>query len=354
MLGAQKMSNSSKPPSSLANRFRYVHQSGVTFRIALAILWAFYASSAAAGLGPCHPDTIQDAWWTGPIAAPSPATLPRGHFLLEPYVYDARVRGQYDSSGKVNQSSRGNNVGSSTYALYGIRDHLSAGLIYSMEYDGHRQDAQSAFGGGDPIVLIQYRLTQPKPCESRPIVAVNVRESLPMARYDRLLSDRETAFGSGTFGTSFALYTQASLCMPNGRILRTRLNTSLDISSKASIEGGSVYGTPNGFRGFAAPGKGVAVDLAGEYSMTRHWVVVSEILFQHRGSTHVSLNPTVSQSNVTGYHTDLSSGFSTVVFPAIEYNFTAALGVIVGAKITMFGSNSTASLGPVMAINYVR
>ncbi|MBV8805065.1 MAG: hypothetical protein JO042_08460, partial [Sinobacteraceae bacterium] len=29
-----------------------------------------------------------DAWWTGPLLAASPVTLPQGHFLIEPYVFD--------------------------------------------------------------------------------------------------------------------------------------------------------------------------------------------------------------------------------------------------------------------------
>jgi hypothetical protein len=31
---------------------------------------------------------LNDAWWTGPILAASGATLPRGHYLIEPYFYD--------------------------------------------------------------------------------------------------------------------------------------------------------------------------------------------------------------------------------------------------------------------------
>ena len=35
--------------------------------------------------------STDDAWWTGPMLAASPNTLPRGHFLVEPYVYDVRT-----------------------------------------------------------------------------------------------------------------------------------------------------------------------------------------------------------------------------------------------------------------------
>ena len=32
--------------------------------------------------------SMDDAWWTGPLLAASASSLPRGHFLVEPYLYD--------------------------------------------------------------------------------------------------------------------------------------------------------------------------------------------------------------------------------------------------------------------------
>ena len=31
---------------------------------------------------------LDDAWWTGPVIANSATTLPQGHYLIEPYLYD--------------------------------------------------------------------------------------------------------------------------------------------------------------------------------------------------------------------------------------------------------------------------
>ena len=41
------------------------------------------ASEPAAGR-----QAMADAWWTGPLLAASASTLPQGHFLVEPYIYD--------------------------------------------------------------------------------------------------------------------------------------------------------------------------------------------------------------------------------------------------------------------------
>jgi hypothetical protein len=61
-------------------------------------------------------ESLNDAWGTGPILAASGATLPRGHSLIEPYFYD--VRGKHSNS-----------FGTSTYALYGLTNGFTVGLI---------------------------------------------------------------------------------------------------------------------------------------------------------------------------------------------------------------------------------
>jgi hypothetical protein len=44
--------------------------------------------------------SLDDAWFTGPMLAPNATTLPRGHFLIEPYLYDVIAQGFYDRDGK--------------------------------------------------------------------------------------------------------------------------------------------------------------------------------------------------------------------------------------------------------------
>ena len=46
----------------------------------------------------------EDAWWTGPMLAPSGATLPQGHALIEPYLFDVVTNGRID---RRRQPSRG-------------------------------------------------------------------------------------------------------------------------------------------------------------------------------------------------------------------------------------------------------
>ncbi|MGE5206154.1 MAG: hypothetical protein ACM3PW_11090 [Chlamydiota bacterium] len=80
-------------------------------------------------------ESLNDAWFTGPIVAPSASTLPRGHFLVEPYLYDVTVQGAYDHTGVRHSAAHENQFRSLTYLLYGLTDRLTAGLIPTAGYN---------------------------------------------------------------------------------------------------------------------------------------------------------------------------------------------------------------------------
>src|SRR5262245_27124511 len=66
--------------------------------------------------------SLQDAWWTGPLLADSAATLPPRHFLIEPYVYDVI-------------GSDTHAIGSRVYLLYGLADRFSVGAVPIVGYN---------------------------------------------------------------------------------------------------------------------------------------------------------------------------------------------------------------------------
>jgi hypothetical protein len=113
---------------------------------ALAILTLSLPSGAAEA----DRQSLDDAWWTGPIVAAGAATLPQGRALIEPYVYDVVTRGRYDSDGNYRSSETVHSYGSLTYMLYGVTDSFTAGLIPTFGFndleDGHDS---SGIGVGD-------------------------------------------------------------------------------------------------------------------------------------------------------------------------------------------------------------
>jgi hypothetical protein len=141
------------------------------------------------------------------------------------------------------------------------------------------------------------------------------------------------------------LYSQTYFWMPNGRILRARLDLSQVIyTTNAHVVDASVYGTGPGFLGHALPGLSSSADLAAEYSMTQHWVLALDAAYGWNGDTRVE-----------GDSVRLRTGWSEslALAPAVEYNMNSRIGVLLGVRFIEFGRNTTHSVSPALALNMV-
>jgi hypothetical protein len=307
------------------------------------------AAPAFATDAPPARQALDEAWWTGPLLASGASTLPRGRALIEPYLYDAKPYGVIDGEGKRHPAPDADTWGSQTYLLYGVTDAFTAGLIPRFGYRRAGGRSSSGVQLGDLTVQGQYRLTQYKQGGRTPTISVMLQETLPIGRYDKLETRPNDGFGGGTYATTVGLNSQTYFWTPNGRILRTRLNLAYTRSGHAKVDGMSVYGTSAGFSGRARPGDSFNVDLAFEYSITRQWVAALDLAYQRDAAT------TVSGVDGAGAAYDRRTPVSQalILAPAVEYNFSPALGVIAGARIIPAGRNTTASMTPVIAVNYV-
>ena len=143
--------------------------------------------------------STDDAWWTGPMLAASPNTLPTGHFLVEPYVYDVRT-------------PHTEGFGSLTYVNYGVANNFTVGLIPTFGFTMvSRGTNSSGIGMGDLSLLAQYRLTQCHSGSAMPTIAVVVQEALPTGKYDRLGNRPSDGLGGGAYTTQLSLYSQTFL-----------------------------------------------------------------------------------------------------------------------------------------------
>lgn len=323
------------------------------FRLACALACLMGAATATAqtvdapALEPSSPSTRQatdDAWWTGPMLANSASTLPRGHWLIEPYIYDIH-------------STRSDSYGSRAYVLYGLTDRLSVGVVPIIGYNTGGGGADSAhLLLGDFSVQAQYRLTQFEPGSWVPTTAIELQETLPTGAYDRLGSNPNNGLGSGVYATTLQFNAQTYFWMPNGRILRMRLNLARTVAGHADVDGVSVYGTGRDFHGRARPGNALTMDLAWEYSLVRSWVLALDLTYAHTRSTHVTGYDT---TNVGGlaysmpFRAIAGSASSFGLAPAIEYNWSPNVGVLLGTRVIFGGQRVTTTVTPAVALNMV-
>ena len=316
--------------------------------------WLLLLVSAAAG---AQQQSRADAWWTGPMLAPNAATLPQGHALIEPYLFDIITNGQFDTSGDKHGGPLEHDIGSLTYMLYGLTDGITAGLIPRFFYNEPAGAANSSgVKFGDVTLQLAYGLTHYRDGGNTPDISLVLQETLPTGAYDGLTWASD-GVGAGAYTTSLNLYVQHYFWMPNGRILRGRLDIDYAFSSSVSVHDESVYGTANGFSGHAYPGDSFSADAAAEYSLTRHWVLALDLVYQHNDSTRVT-GTTSAPMPVGGappaqYEQQTGSSYSLGFAPAIEYNWTSRVGVLLGVRIIEIGRNTNATVTPAIALNMV-
>lgn len=284
-----------------------------------------------------------DAWWTGPMLANSPETPTAGHMLVEPYVYDV-------------MSHKRDAFGSRAYVFYGVTDDLSVGFIPIVGYNRVNGGPNSSgMQWGDQTLQAQYRLIRYHEGSSMPAVSVMLQQSLPTGSYDRLGSRPANGTGSGAYATTLALNAQTYFWMPNGRIMRLRVNVSGTVEGHADVDGVSVYGTGSSFRGRARPGDSFYIDTAVEYSLTTRWALAADMLYTHNNSTHVTGFDNASSPLGLPLPVRTKSGPSDTVgyAPAVEYNWTPNIGVLLGVRVLSGGHNTTRTVTPALALNYV-
>jgi outer membrane putative beta-barrel porin/alpha-amylase len=315
--------------------------------------WLLLAASAAAA---AQEQSRQDAWWTGPMLAPNAATLPQGHALIEPYLFDIISNGHFDTSGNKHAGPLEHDLGSLTYLLYGLTDNVTAGLIPRFLFNEPAGAANSSgIGFGDLTLQLGYGLAHYRDGGNTPDIALVLQETLPSGRYDRL-SRASDGVGAGAWTTSLNLYLQDYFWMPNGRILRTRLDLTYGFSSSVSVHDESVYDTTNGFSGRAYPGDSFTADAAAEYSLTRSWVLAFDVVYQHNDSTRLTGTvPPAPMGAAAGSRIEHQSGasYSLGFAPAVEYNWSPRMGALLGVRIIEIGRNTTATVTPAIALNMV-
>src|SRR5579863_9136611 len=105
----------------------------------------------------------------------------------------------YDQVADRSQSLR-----SYSYLLYGVSDRFTLGMIPIFGFN-QADGSHSSFGISDLTFQAQYAVTDFNSDTGMPIIALVLRQSMTVGRYDRL-SEATQAFGAGADATSLGLF----------------------------------------------------------------------------------------------------------------------------------------------------
>jgi hypothetical protein len=277
-------------------------------------------------------EAIKTARWTGPLLASTPETLPEGHFYTEPYFYDVIQAGKH-------------HPGSSGYYQYGLAENFTVGFqpSFSMGVEGPDHSATI----GDFKLLSQLRLTHFTPEHRVPSIAIVLQEVIPTGKSDRL-GPTQSGHGSGSFATEVGVNVQHIFLLDNDRLLRARFNFLQRFWHGGDVEDRSVYGTGVGFRGHARPGNITTFIVAGEYSVTREWVLAFDV--SRESTTKGKLRGSYSGGGPLVDETFPSTHYVSFA-PAVEYNWSDRTGAIFGVWVIPKGHNVPSSVTPAIAIS---
>ncbi|MEO8627184.1 MAG: hypothetical protein ABI612_03670 [Betaproteobacteria bacterium] len=291
---------------------------------------------------------VEKQWFTGSLEAPSPALPKAGIFAIEPYVIYTRNTGTFDDGwGHQLVPHDSNQLESLTVLKYGLTDRLTIQGLPSFAYLWNDQSTSSGVGAGDLPVELEYRLKDQNNKTGSPSVTVSLGMSFPIADYDRLRRPLD-GMGSGAYTLKEGLLFQSLFDTWGDHPLRLRVfGAAFEPVAKVSVHDVSVYGTGQGFQGQATPGFSAELGIGVEYGLDQRWVLALDVVQSYGNGFR--LNGADAAGNVVS--TSAANSTCVAVAPALEYNWSGSMGLIVGVAFSAAGRNASSYIAPQLALS---
>lgn len=295
-----------------------------------------------------------DINFTGPLLTPSPNTVPKGMWNIEPYLMYYKSADAYDDRGDSHPKSRSVRQWQMLAPIfYGVTDRFmltaSVGAAHSMS-GGMRTDG---WGATDTTIGAQYQLLAHNEQRTTPALAVRYAHRFPTGAYDELNENPLNATGNGAHVDSFALLAQQYVWLPNGRPLRFRASMSYSLPpSRVDVKGTSAYGTPQDFRGGIRLGNSFGISTGVEYSIDSKWAFALDLAYDRTSASQLSGTQGDGENTSTFSRRDPKQNVYSLA-PAVEYNFNDRFGLIAGVQFSFAGRNNDAFMTPMAAFNMV-
>ena len=298
--------------------------------------------AAAAQESDAEEAAIRAQWFTGTLLSPSPGVPRTGVLGIEPYLLDKRGAGAFDVNGILHSTPAGTEQWRTyTSVNYGFADGFSIQAVPAMAYVSHGGDTEA--GLADLPIKLHYRWFDGRAGFWHPAFTTTFGITFPIGRYEHLRSAAD-GFGTGAYMTMEQIEVQQRFTTwGHAHRLRSWGTISQPLNT-VSLHDISSYGTPQGFQGTVVPGSSAELGIGDEVGLDQQWALALDVL-QDFGK-----GPHVRSLGVTGAMPDIE-GTSFWVAPAVEYNPTEHIGIIVGVDVAMAGRNSSAQVIPQIAVN---
>lgn len=297
---------------------------------------------------PSHAESTTP-WFTGPLFASNGRTVPPNDFNFELYGFYTNTFGIFTEDWKSVDVPNIYTTQAVPILTYGLADRVDA--QFNVPYAQNNTQGVSNRHLGDVASTLGFQLFR-QGDDAWFDLRLTVQEIFPTGRFDDLNPTNQGADGTGvgSYQTGVAMNFQRLHLFGNHHY-RERFVINYVYATTAKIRGASVYGGNFSTRGVIDPGNLFSVDYAGEFELTRHWVLVMEAFYFYHSHRSFKGFPGIDED---GNLLDLTLGSTAVMSlaPAIEYNISENYGIIAGIWFPIRGKNIGNFISGVIAFNY--
>lgn len=289
--------------------------------------------------------------YTGSLLSPSGALVDAGTLVVQTYLQNTISRGAYQANGKTkNSKNRTDNSLNFTLIKYAITNHLSVQALPQIRYMWNGHTTASSIHFADLPFELQYRWINQKDHLYQPSLSTIVGMIFPTGNYNNL-GRRLDGVGTGNYTLRFGLQSQAAYVLFN-RALRVRVwGMGREPLNSVNLRNISSYGTSTGFQGNAKSKLFGNTGFSLEYGLNKKWLLSFDCVYDWAKGTRIKgfyhTKPNSYYRNVNGASHDIQ------IAPAIEFNPSPRIGIIVGAALTVDGHNTNNFVQPQMAVDFV-
>ena len=293
----------------------------------------------------CGDNAAQTPWLTGPLIAPFGAIVPYGNFDIEPYVYSTTETGAYNSHWKANSTSNFFSLNTQVLCFFGLTPWMDINIVPQFFYN--TTSNQNSVRFGDLAVALDFQALDPAATPYFPGIKFTVRETFPTGTFERLnpnklLTDQT---GAGAFATTFNLVLYEIYELKKSHFLSMTLSAAYTVNPPVYVHGLNTYGGGGGTKGYVMPGNNLQALASFELTLTQNWVLALDNVYSHTDRSKFC--------GTTSAPVSVRSSEQITFAPAIEYNFSSHMGLIVGCWFTAWGRNTPVFRSGVIAFDYL-
>jgi hypothetical protein len=289
---------------------------------------------------PPPPTPPPSPWLTGTIISATGYVIPWGNVEIEGYVYANTTTGAYNNHwANVSAPHNFYQVATQVYGYFGITSFADVQII-PQSVVNHSNGKTSVEFSDLPIAL-DFQIFPYDANSSFPGVKLSFKETFPTGRYQRLNPNKNgtQVSGAGTYASNATVYFYKVYNTNGNHFLSVNLNFGYTVNSMVTVHGFNAYGGGYGARGLVSPGSILQAIASFEYTLSQNWVLSIDNVYTHTYRTYFFGNPG-TLANGSAASAGAPSSDWIAFCPSIEYNFSAAIGINVGAYVTAWGRNA--------------